>query len=188
MPVSWQLAAQEENPRFNSFLQESAAALDQLVERWRARVRLLPMDLGPNPRDDLICHRLRNYMVYQNSCEVLDDDPSLEEFVRRLSELDLLISARLHGIILGMRFGLPFIGIDSDGKIQHLAQSLGYGDYVVKDDECHRDRLVQLANQSLASRETLRQDLTRHHAVLRNRAEQNRLQLKLFLERIAREE
>jgi len=32
-----------------------------------------------------------------------------------------LISDRLHGIILGMRFGLPFIGVDSDGKIEHLA-------------------------------------------------------------------
>lgn len=184
-PVSWQLAARQANPRFDHFLQEAAAALDYLVEKHLARVRLLPMDIGPNPRDDLICHRLRNYMVYSSAAEVLDDDPPLDEFVRRLSELDLLISARLHGVILGLRFGLPFIGIDSDGKIEHFAQSIGYGEFALKDADLNRDRLCDLAQKAFEGGDKLRQDLFRHGAILRNRAEQNREQLKNCLQKIA---
>lgn len=182
-PVSWQLASErQDNSRFDRFLQEAAAALDLLIEKKGVRVRLIPMDLGPNPRDDLICYRLRSYMVNYGSAEVQDDDPPLDEFVRRLSELDLLISARLHGIILGLRFGLPFIGIDSDGKIQQMADSIGYGKHVFKDADFEQDRFFDLAVRMLDEGPELRQDLTRHGEGLRHRAEGNREALKKCLE------
>lgn len=182
-PVSWQLASErQDNPRFDRFLQEAAAALDLLIEKKGVRVRLLPMDLGPNPRDDLICYRLRSYMVNYGAAEVQDDDPPLDEFVRRLSELDLLVSARLHGIILGLRFGLPFIGIDSDGKIQQMADSIGYGKHVLKDGDFEKDRFFDLAVRMLNERSELRRDLIRHGEVMRHRAESNREALQQCLE------
>ncbi len=188
LPVSWQLAAQNPNPRFEHLLQESAAALDFLVEKYGARIHLLALDIGPNPRDDLICHRLRNYMVHGNSAQVLDDDPSLDEWVQRLANLDLLISARLHGIILGLRFGLPFIGIDSDGKIEHFAQSIGLGDFALRDTELNRDRLCDLAARAFSDRNRLKKDLLRQGMLRKDLAKVNRARLKECLERIARGE
>jgi len=34
------------------------------------------MDIGPNPRDDLI-FKLRHYMIRGDAAQVLDDDPPL---------------------------------------------------------------------------------------------------------------
>jgi len=157
-----------------------------LVVKLGAKVRLIPMDLGPNPRDDLVCMRLQRYMVHPEAAQIMDDDPPLEEFVRRLGELDLFISDRLHGLILGMRFGLPFIGIDSDGKVQHLADSIGLNEMVIKDHDLDRDTLYRLALQILEKGQVLRADILRHGIILRDRARQNRVELQRCLEEIAR--
>jgi polysaccharide pyruvyl transferase WcaK-like protein len=185
LPVSWQSQKEGKNIAFERFLQETAATLDRIVEFFHAKIRLIPMDIGPNPRDDLICHRVQNYMVHRHRADILDDDPDLPEFVRRLGELDLLISSRLHGIILGMRFGLPFIGIDSDGKISEHAASIGFQDYVVRDADLDRDLLYEMASRALARKEMIRAELLRHHAVMKNRAEQNRTELRHCLESVA---
>jgi polysaccharide pyruvyl transferase WcaK-like protein len=184
LPVSWQWAARQHNPLFDHYLQEAAAALDMLVVKRGAKIRLIPMDLGPNPRDDLICLRLRTYMVHAEAAEIQDDDPPLNEFMRRLSELDLLISDRLHGIILGMRFGLPFIGLDSDGKIEHLAVSLGLGRAVIPDREMDRDRLYRLALEMVDRGLELRTEILRHGLIMRDRAKQNRVELGHFLDNL----
>jgi polysaccharide pyruvyl transferase WcaK-like protein len=187
LPVSWQLAASRPNPLFDHFLQEAAAALDMLVVKLGAQIRLIPMDIGPNPRDDVICLRLRNYMVHSEAVKILDDDPPLHEFVHRLGELDLLISDRLHGIILGMRFGLPFIGVDSDGKIEHLAASIGMSEQVLCDRDLDRDRLYRLAVDTLEKGQKMRTEVLRHGLLQRDRAQQNRILLRHCLERIARD-
>ncbi len=183
LPVAWQMAAQrDENRRFETFLQDAAAALDLLIERDQADVRLIPMDIGPNPRDDLICHRLRGYMTYGDRVQVLDDDPPLDEFIRRLSELDLLVSARLHGIILGLRFGLPFIGIDSDGKIPQLANVLGMGEFVIRDREFTREVFLSLVERILKNKRELRAELVERNRELSTRAAQNGALLRKCLE------
>ena len=189
LPMSWQLASQSQRiPRFESFLEDAAAALDLLIEKRKVQIRLIPMDVGPNPRDDLICRRLRRYMVHGYAVRAFDDDPSLFEFVRRLGELDLLVSARLHGIILGLRFGLPFIGIDSDGKIAQLATSIGRDDCIIKDVDFNRDSFYELAGNVLDRRRELRDELLRTGAELRSRAEENRRLLGECLNGIVQEQ
>lgn len=188
LPMKWQLAGKKQpNPRFEAFLEEAAAALDLLFEKTGARIQLIPMDIGPNPRDDLVCQRLRQDMVHGDAVEVLDDDPPLNEFVRRLGKLDLLISARLHGIILGLRFGLPFIGIDSDGKIATMAATIGRDDCVIRDVDFDKDRLVSLALTVIERKNELRQELLECGARLRANAEENRHLLRRCLSAIAEE-
>jgi len=181
-PVSWQMVSGgQKNHRFEHYLKDAAAVLDLLIEKRDALIRLIPMDITPNPRDDLVCHRLKDCMANKDSVEVLDDYPPLAEFIRRLGELDLLVSARLHGIILGLRFGLPFIGIDSDDKIERLASSIGYSDYVIKDFDFSRAIFYDLTQRALDQKQKLRQDLLRHGALMRNRANENRILLERCL-------
>ena len=188
-PMNWQMAAGDQHiPRFERYLQDAAAVLDLLIEQRGARVRLIPMDITPNPRDDLVCHRLKDYMVNTHSVEVWDDNPPLDDFIRRLIELDLLVSARLHGIILGLRFGLPFIGIDSDGKIEQMTRSIGYNNYLIKDINFDRGIFYNLAQRALDQRNELRQDLLRHEALMRERSNENRILLQRCLHSIHEEQ
>lgn len=175
LPVSMQLTMKSrQDDRFEKFMQNSAEALDLFIEKKGARIKLIPMDIGPNPRDDLICHQLKKRMRYPESVEVMDDDPPLNEFIRRLGELNLLVSARLHGIILGLRYGLPFLGIDSDGKIPRLAGAIGVSDRVISDSDFERDRFYNLAFDILEKAEELRSHLLKEGIKMRDQAEKNR--------------
>ncbi|MBU0518787.1 polysaccharide pyruvyl transferase family protein [bacterium] len=174
LPVSMQFASgKQENPQFEFFLQEIAGALDQLILQDGAEVQFLPMDLGPNPRDDLICQRIRQFMVYGEKTVLYDDDAPLMEFIGRLGKLDVLISARLHGIIMGMRFGLPFIGIDSDGKIPRLAGKFGVGDFVVIDAELRKEGLYDMARRAVNENHELRTRLAAQNKEISNQSRQN---------------
>jgi polysaccharide pyruvyl transferase CsaB len=178
LPVSMQKGSRDGyNPQFERYLQEVAAALDRAVEVLKVQVVFLPMDLGPNPRDDLVCHHLRLLMVHRESTRIMDGDPPLTEFIRRLGELDLLISDRLHGIILGMRFGLPFIGIDSDGKIGQMAKGIGHDSAVIHDQALERDLLFEMIERSLNYRDSIRSDLREKGRTLRQRSQENRTYL-----------
>ena len=187
LPVSWQSPDNLANPRFERFAEETAAALDLLVEKRNARIVLIPMDIGPNPRDDLVCRQISRYMKNSANVKIYDDDPTLELFIRRLAELDLLVSARLHGIILGLRFGLPFIGIDSDGKILRLAERIGADEYVIRDADFERDCFYDVACRILDSRERLRSNFLLHRAKLSAKAKENSNLLKLYLNAICRQ-
>ncbi|MFH1862729.1 MAG: polysaccharide pyruvyl transferase family protein [bacterium] len=185
LPVSMQNSTKRGgNTKFQDFNRELASGLDEIIAIRDARIRFLPMDLGPNPRDDLVCEKIRSQMVHLARCVTCADDPPLYEFIKRLGELDLLISARLHGIILGLRFGLPFIGIDSDGKIQHFARSIGCEDWVIKDAELTYQRLVEMINAALDRQEELRCFLKDKNSELRARAEINRQRLNECMDNI----
>ncbi len=182
LPVSWQLSSQRlENAQFDSYLEDTASTLDLLVEKHNAEIRLFALDIGPNPRDDLICSRIKQMMSHPQKVKIYDDDASLGTFVYRLSELDLLVSARLHGIILGLRFGLPFIGIDSDGKIPQLCDTIGMSEYVIKDTDFSRDRFYDTACKALKSTSELRKSLIERNAELKLKAQENCKFLKLYL-------
>lgn len=188
LPMSWQKkTTKSDNPRWIAFIREFAFALDRLIEEKNARIQFFPMDIGPNPRDDLICRQIRELMRHGESAELFDDDPPLDEFVRRLGGLDLLISARLHGIILGLRFGLPFIGIDSDGKIPILANTFDSWDSVIEDENLNRNSLFALADSILKNRQKKRHELRQSAILLRERAGDNRLLLRRCLNTIVDE-
>lgn len=187
-PVSWQLAARRKpHPHYERYLQNGAASADYLFKEKGMRIQFLPLDIGPNPRDDLVCRSMRRYMVHGYHVRTFDDDPSLETTVRRIGQLDLLVSARLHGIILALRFGVPFIGIDSDGKIEELARSIGCSEYVMKDQEFRVDRFCEMVERVYKEGPQLRQRLQEQGRLLRERAENNRRTLQKCLEEIARE-
>ena len=167
--------------QFMRFIAETAAALDLLIEKCNARIALFPMDIGPNPRDDLVCQQISCQMVKSAKVKIYDDDPPLGIFIRRMAGLDLLISARLHGIILGLRFGLPFIGIDSDGKIFRLANKIGMDDFVIRDEDFERYSIFNLVCKALDSKKELTGKLFEQGSKLKTEAQENCNLLKLYL-------
>lgn len=182
LPVKWQRTSDNNsNSRFGRFIVETAAALDLLVEKRKARIVLIPMDIGPNPRDELVCQQIHRVMVHSVHAQTYDDDPTLELFISRLAELDLLVSARLHGIILSARFGVPCIGIDSDGKVFRLASTIGVDEYVMKDADVDRDSMYNLMCKALDNRENLTKKLLEQGAQLKAQAQKNRILLDAYL-------
>lgn len=181
LPVSLQRTPSRGTSRFEQFITEAAAALDLLIEQRNARIVLIPMDVGPNPRDDLVCQQIRDHMMNTTQVKIYDDDPALELFISRLAELDLLVSARLHGIILGFRFGLPFIGIDSDGKVFRLAKKIGVDGYVIKDADVCQASLYDLMCRALDNKENLTRKFLERGAQLKTEAQQNRHLLNSYL-------
>ena len=86
-----------------------------------------------------------------------------------------------------MRFGLPFIGIDSDGKVAALAGSIGCRDLVLRDSDFDRDLFYRLIERTLDRGNELRHYLRRQGALMRDRARENRRVLERCLRSVTEE-
>lgn len=186
LPVKWQLSTGGTgSAQFDQFLAHLSSALDQLAKQRQALIKLIPMDIGPNPQDQMICKAIQDKIEHKQNVEIYDDDPTLSEFIHRLAGLDLLVSARLHGIILGLRYGLPFIGIDSDGKIPRLASLVDMEEYVIKDTEFDKDSFYTLAMNSLDNVDNIRTKLIDRNEKLTAKSKNTSHLLRKCLESIA---
>ena len=132
-------------PRY-SLTQEERQALalscDHIVEQYDAQIVFVPFQQGFRPRfDDEVCAldilgRMRN--PHAASVET----PSrVDETMNLLSGVDLVISARLHGLILGGVQNVPVIALGYDMKVQSFMAKLGQAQSCIDLDQLVRGDL-----------------------------------------------
>jgi len=69
-------------------------------------------------------------LLHEKHEDILCWDPytmTLDDFTRRLSEYDLLIAARAHGVIIGAALGIPSIAIVIEPKLRLVCERLTGG-------------------------------------------------------------
>lgn len=96
-----------------------AQLADGLVQRLSARVVFIPF----HPGQDLEFSRTAAAMM-SAPAEIVDWK-STKELCDALGYADLLISQRLHGLILGALYGIPLLSISDDPKIGRFMKELG---------------------------------------------------------------
>jgi polysaccharide pyruvyl transferase WcaK-like protein len=115
----------------------------QVVETLRAfvaglppggfRVVLFPMLVSPtDPKDDLWASRHLQMILGADADVTISAARELEDVVRELSEVDLLIGARLHANILALFSGTPCLGIAYRPKVCSFFEANGLGDYCIE--------------------------------------------------------
>lgn len=97
-----------------------AAAADQIVREFDARVVFLPMQY---PEDVETAKRIAEQA--KEPVTVLDAEYTTSELLSIVGNLELLISIRLHALIFAGVMGVPMVGISYDPKIDRFLDSLG---------------------------------------------------------------
>lgn len=155
------------------FERSLAATTDCIMEELDAQVLLVPMDTGVNPRDDLLCARIRSHVKKQHSISVLDYGGDLDRLIAALQEATLVVSGRFHGCVLGIVAGTGVLPIETgQEKVTRLMRSLGYEGPIPSIHEIAADpegkRLSELIRTAVLAREQHRHGFAARLAELRN--------------------
>ncbi|MBI5575776.1 MAG: polysaccharide pyruvyl transferase family protein [Deltaproteobacteria bacterium] len=132
------------------------AASKRLAARMESRVSILPMDLSP---------------------------PELLGVIRKM---DLVISMRLHGVIMGLAAAVPVIAMtyEEETKIRNLMYRVGREKYLFDVRRLDRNALVGAASDLLSESPGRRDILSEKLALMKSQAEKcNERMIETFLEK-----
>jgi polysaccharide pyruvyl transferase WcaK-like protein len=112
-----------DHARFEAVLGTIARSLEQLSKRIDADILLLPGYNARHEADDAACEALRWRLPGARAHIARVQDPRLYKAL--LGEAALVISARMHPLILAAGMGVPFVGLSYNGKFDGLYDRLG---------------------------------------------------------------
>lgn len=133
--------------RFESLLEALSAALEGLARRLDATILLLPSYNVAHEADDVACAALARRMRGRAVGVASIVDPALYKAV--LGHAALVVSARMHPLILAAGMGVPVVGLSYNDKFEGFFDQLGVTPRVLRLDD-FPDRWSAPALQALA--------------------------------------
>lgn len=120
----------ENRANWDLFLDRLAGGLAQLHERHPIELHTLPMQEGFKAHDDVevldeFIGRVRPIPAHRHTPRTHHDVAAV------LERCDLLVSERLHAIIMAAILGVPPLVLAYDVKVRELAAVLGLGEYTI---------------------------------------------------------
>jgi polysaccharide pyruvyl transferase WcaK-like protein len=138
--------------QLDSLLDQLAGALSRVARRLDASVLFLPTYNVAHEADYEICWKLRARLEGTHAALALINDPALYKSVS--GHLSLMLSARMHPLILAASMGTPIVGLAYNGKFAALFDLLALprrlvwlDDFVTADQS---ERLESLAIRACA--------------------------------------
>jgi hypothetical protein len=131
-------------------LQQVADATTILAQRRDAAVLLMPASQDRREDDARYCHELAGMLQRPDVRVAAIDDPHLYKAV--CGRLELMISARMHPLILAAGMGVPGVALGNGGVFEEIFDTLGLPRRLISFDEYREgqaERLVVLGQAAL---------------------------------------
>jgi len=81
---------------------------------------------------------------------------NIEDILKVYSELDFIVSMRLHGLILAIKYNIPFVPISRYSKLTNLMHTIGEKDFLHQYDELTAENIyTQITNKMSVNNEIL---------------------------------
>jgi len=150
------------------------ALLRELTERLLARghqVVLLNSNLGSDSSVfEELCAELRSPGGELPSGLIAEPTRDLDHLLQQLSSVDLLITSRLHGVILAYVHGRPAIAMSYDPKIEAVMEPFGQSPYSLPIEQSSADavdaRLARLLDGFERERQRIEERADAHRELL----------------------
>lgn len=104
------------------WLQEIAAALDNLSRERQAQILFIPMQ---QKEDEAMGLKIRSRMKEKNKVYCLPHGYSVEEIIAVMKKTQLVLGVRLHALVFAAIAGVKAIAIRYDPKVDHFAERVG---------------------------------------------------------------
>lgn len=110
----------------NSALAKSLALLcDEYTSRTGKKVLLFVFDIGVE--DDILCAcNVRLHSKHPEMLELVLHDDCGGNIIRNMARCGTVVSARLHGMVMALRMGIPLLPVLYSDKAKHLLSDIGY--------------------------------------------------------------
>jgi polysaccharide pyruvyl transferase WcaK-like protein len=146
-------APERDHERFDALLGVLARSLDALRRKLDADILLLPGYNTALEGDDAACEALRLRLPGAPVHVARIASPRLYKAL--LGRASLVISARMHPLILGAGMGVPFVGLSYNAKFDGLYELLGLPARALPLDQCPdgwgESTLIAAAERALAA-------------------------------------
>lgn len=127
---------------FENFLTENAKALDKIVELYDLDVCFLPHFITGFANDDLEVSKIvMSKMMHRNRARVFKID-RLEEFKLCLEQMELLISSKMHPMVLATSGYVPTVCIAYDHKQTGFLNDLGLKDFLIPLKDIDSEKII----------------------------------------------
>jgi polysaccharide pyruvyl transferase WcaK-like protein len=131
----------ENRDNWEYFLEQLAAALLDLNERHPIELHAVPMQAGFKEHDDVSV--LDDFAARVPSIVMHAHRPTtFVEAAHLIAECDVLLSERLHAIIMASILGVPTYALAYDVKVSELASMLDIGDFSVDINQCFSSHAI----------------------------------------------
>ncbi len=158
-----------------------AGGLDAAAARWNVKTVFLPFGAyqdrwfsrkSSRAVDVAASQKVADLM--RTEAKILDTDAwKPQELLAEMAGMRLVISMRLHGLIMAMTAGTPVVALTyrTESKIQNLMRALGQEDRVFEVSRLEKQGLLERIDEALIMRDEARQKLKEQVARLRIAAE-----------------
>jgi len=177
--------------KFYLFKLKMAQICDYLVREFQAQILFLAMDVAKNPRDDLVCREILDMMVRKKDAYLLNPGLNPSEVSGIIKAMDLVISQRLHALILSCCMNTPMVGISTTGeqdKCKMFMEDIGQGNRCFDAssiiDENKKNTFFALLDETWKNRETINNELRFKAHDLKEKASMNIELLSRYLNNI----
>ncbi len=137
---------------FQKFLFDNALALDRIVELYDYDISFLPHFITGFENDDFeVSTTVMSKMTHRSRAHVYKID-RLEEFKRCLEQMELLISSKMHPMILATSGFVPTVCIAYDHKQTGFLSDLGLTDCLIPLKDVNSDLIVSKVTQVMDSK------------------------------------
>jgi polysaccharide pyruvyl transferase CsaB len=151
-----------------------AASCDHMIATYEVQVLLMPFQTGYLAQyDDLAAARAIHQRMAQHQHARICTPGSPREALALISGAELVLSARLHGLIFAALCGVPPIGIDYEVKMRSFLKEVGQPMASLSLPDLAGGGLPKLIDARWGQRDTAIQALTAHIQSLRVAARQN---------------
>jgi len=125
---------------------------DTLIEKYDAKIIFIPMVIKdktypyhPNLlSDDELSKKIIEFMQHKDKAYIVTDYQTLDDLFTLLSNIDVLISMRLHPILLASLVGTPSISISYSPKVEIFMKELNMHYYIVPIDKLENKKILSL--------------------------------------------
>jgi len=156
------------------FRKAVASVVDHLKQEKGASVTLFPISYleGGDDCDVYILEEVAHLSRDWHDIEVVRNECTYVEMLRRIAGFDLVIGMRLHALEFAAMLGVPVLAISYDSKISSFMASIGQEEYALNVSEVTGDLLCKKVDQLWICREQVAEELGNRLPKLISNAEQ----------------
>lgn len=133
-----------------------AEVCDRLICDHGARILFIPMEHEVRAKpyhgqvfDDALARRIGERMRRPDRFSILDEELSPQELKGLLGKVDVLLSMRLHALIIASDLGIPLIAFNYAPKIRSFMSQIGRNHYVIDVESITPEVILAAVEQAL---------------------------------------
>jgi len=131
---------------------------DRLIRERDARILFIPMEAYDRRKryhhhvfDDVLGREIREGLEQPERFVIIDGMLSPEELKALLGTVDLLVSMRLHTLLLASEFGMPMVAFDYAPKIRSFMSMIGRQEHIVGMERLDPDEIMGTIDRAMAA-------------------------------------